>query len=181
MKVLHIAILKSSSSQMPDGGCANEPCSHIMTRFVDARAPHVTVGRLSSFTCVEEGSKLEPRVLHLAPQPQMRALSPAAWVLRCPAWERVQERGRRHCKAALAQSCQALVWQCECVLCLICPCARLRSLLWGAAGTSLLSYIPLAGAGLASGSITAAPPQLNSMQVRNPDTVGPARSCNIDT
>ena len=181
MKVLHTAILESSLSQVPEGGCAIEPCSHIMRCIDDAGAHHVTVGRLTSFTCMKEGSKLEPRVLHLALQPQMRALSPAAWVLRCPARERVQERGHRHCKAALEQPCQALVWQCACVSCLICPCARLRSLLWSAAGTSVPLYIPLAGAGLASGSFAAAPPQLNSMQVWNPNTVGSIRFCNVDT
>ena len=63
MKVLHTATSESSQSQVQEGGCANEPYSHIMRSIDDARAQHVTVGRLHSFTCVKEGSQLAPRVL----------------------------------------------------------------------------------------------------------------------
>ena len=50
--------------------------------------------------------------------------------------------GAQALQGSLGASLQALVWQCERVLRLICPCARLRSLLWSAACTSL-PYISL--------------------------------------
>ena len=135
-----------------------------MRSIDDARTHHN--GSLKFFKWVKEGSRTLPRLLQLAPQPQLRALSRTAWVLRCPAWERMQAWGHRHCKATLEQICQALVWQGESAFCLISPCTRLRSLLCSVADASNPIIMTLAGAGLASGSSAAAPAQPNSMQVR---------------
>ena len=52
MKVLHTAILESSQ---PEDGCANEPCFHIIRSIDNARAHHVSVGRLSSLHVREGG------------------------------------------------------------------------------------------------------------------------------